>query len=208
MKMNEIITVSPESAVEMSDKDVAKVAAFFSKTAGIELPHGLEVREQADASYRWLGLFKNDDLMGWVKLRPTKVGGIDVFSIELVYLLPKYRKTIAAGWLFLYAKDIVGSPLVLGDDTNYGGVAYSDGEALMKALQRTGKFHLSLINTKTGEKSPLEFPLKDNRFTTVMIESLVDLNVVGHLAESHAVPGESTREQYQREVDWLGKEGL
>jgi hypothetical protein len=187
---------------DVGDKQLAKTLAFFDGVEGVKLPHDLEVREKSEGGYRWLGIFKNGELFGWTKLKPTEVAEQQVHGVELVYVLPRYRKTVAAGWLFLYAKDLVGTPIVLGDDETYGGVAFKDGDELLRALQKTGKFELSLVDLKTGEKTPLEFPLKDNRFTTVMIESMVDLQLVARVAEGHSAPGEE-KVDYQAKIAWL-----
>lgn len=205
MKIQEIITVnSSQPSVEIDEKELTAMKSFFADAKPLKLPHGLEVRDRSDSFYRWLGIFKNGDIFGWAKLKPTKVAGVDVHAVELVYLVPKYRKSAAAGWIFLYAKDLVGTPITLGDEDSYGGVAFKDGEDLIAALKRTGKFELSLVNLKSGEKQPLSLPLKDHRFTTVMIESLVDFTVVDRLAEAHAVPGSATTAEYQQTIDWLG----
>ena len=203
MKMNEIITVSPQHPMaDADDRHLAKIRSIFDGVSGIKLPHDLEVREKTEEGYRWLGIFKKGEMLGWAKLKPTKVAGQQVHGVELVYVLPKYRKSITAGWLFLYAKDLIGTPIVLGDDETYGGVTFKDGDELLRALQKTGKFELSLVDLKTGEKTSLEFPLKDNRFTTVMIESVVDLQLVSRLAEGHSLPGEEIT-GYEQQLCWL-----
>lgn len=190
--------------MEIDEKELPKMEKFFDGAAALKLPHELEIRQKSDAVYRWIGAFKKDQLLGWAKLKPTSIAKIDVHAVELVYIVPRYRKTVAAGWLFLYAKDIVGTPIVLGDDSTYGGVAFKDGKELMAALKKTGKFELSLVDLKTGQKSPLVFPLKDNRFTTVMIESLVSIQLTRRLAEGHSLPGK-IKQEYQSEISWLGE---
>lgn len=204
MKISEVITVSKtHPSVEIGERQYAKMVTFFTDAPALSLPHGLQVKEKSDASYRWIGAFKAGELLGWAKLKPTTVAKTAAHAVELVYILPKYRKTTVVGWLFLYAKDIVGTPIVLGDEDSYGGVAFKDGEDLMKALDRTGKFVLSLVDMHTGDKSPIKFPLKDHRFTTVMIESMIDLQFVKQIAEAHGVPGDAAKLDYQREVAWL-----
>lgn len=204
MRLDELIMVShSQPSVIMTDKEVAEVEAFLADAQALQLPHQLEVREKSDSLYRWIGIFKRSKLFGWIKLKPIKVRNERMHSIELIYILPEYRRSAAAGWLFLYAKDLVGSPIVLGDESSYGGVAFKDGEDLLKALQKTGKFDMSLLDLKTGEKLPLEFPLKDDRFTTVLIESLVDLQLIERLAESHAPPLAEPHDSYHVKIDWL-----
>lgn len=204
MRIEEIIVVSTGMpSVNVTDSEVNFMRTFFDEgSARLKLPHQLEARERTAMGYRWIGMFKAGKLAGWVKLRPTQMKRQEVHIVDLVYLLPEFRRTIVAGWIFLYAKDLIGTPIVLGDDTTYGGAVFKDGEDLITALSRTGKFELSLINMKTGEKEPLELPLKDHRFTTVMIESLVDLPFTQRLAEAHAV-GE-LHSSYHEELDWLG----
>lgn len=206
MKLDEIITVAASMpSVKMSDAEVDFMRTFFDEDAtSLSLPHQLEARERSALGYRWIGLFKNNELVGWVKLRSSSVSHQPVHVVDLVYLLPKFRRTIVAGWIFLYAKDLIGTPVVLGDDTTYGGAVFKDGEELLTALARTGKFELSLINMKTGEKAPLELPLKDHRFTTVMIESIINLKFTEQLAEAHAVPIGGAGGSYHEELDWLG----
>ena len=204
MRMHEIITVSgSQPSVEVDERELETMKAFFSEARSLQLPHNLEVKERADSFYRWLGIFKQGEIFGWAKLKPTTVAGIEAHAVELVYIVPRFRKSLAAGWLFLYAKDLVGTPIVLGDDTNYGGVAFKDGEDLIAALVRADKFDISLLDVKTGSKRPLTLPLRDNRFTTVIIESMVDLAIARRLAEAHAVPGAAAREGYHSVLEWL-----
>lgn len=204
MRIEEIITVSDDHPYQdLPEKEIASVLKFFTNAKELLLPRSLVIRVQEDQGLKWLGIFKNEELVGWAKLRPTTVHNVKYHAVELIYVLPKFRKTQAVGWLLIYGKDLIGTKLIVGDTTDYGGTIFKDGEDLLLRLSQSDKFEISELDLKTGVITPFEVPIKFNKHLTYVIEGL-ELQFVERLAEAHAAPGALPMKDYQAHIDWLG----
>lgn len=204
MKIQEIITVSRDHTYQdLPEKDIETTIKFFKGATELSLPHSLIIKVKEDQGLKWFGIFKNEDLVGWAKLRPTTVHGVKYHAVELIYVLPKFRKTPAVGWLLIYGKDLVGTKLIIGDTTDYGGTLFKDGEDLLVRLSQSDKFEVSALDLKTGYITPFKQPIKFNKHLTYIIEGL-DLQFIERLSESHSPPGLPAIQDYQSRIDWFG----
>lgn len=169
----------------------------------LPLPRSLLIKVKEEQGLKWIGIFKNEELIGWTRLRPTTVHGVKYHAVELIYVLPKFRKTPTVGWLLIYGKDLIGTKLIIGDTTDYGGTVFRDGEDLLLRLAQSDKFEVSTLDLKTGDITPFEPPIKFDKHLTYVIEGL-DLQFINRLAESHAPPGKAPLKNYQATIDWFG----
>lgn len=159
MKMHEIITVSRDHPfADYPEEDIAATLEIFKGARSISLPHSLVVKIKKVGDLKWLGIFKRDELVGWIKLQPTKVHGAKYHTVDLIYVMPKFRKTPVVGWMLIYGKDLVGTPFILGDMAGHGGVVFKDGADLIARLAQSDKFDVSVMDLRTGEKMPYTEP--------------------------------------------------
>jgi GNAT superfamily N-acetyltransferase len=93
----------------------------------------------------WYSLVNSDGLTGGVKLLPKTILGTIYTHVEVIYVLPQYRKTNVAKWL-IYAIKEVAEHRVIAD-----GAIFSGGEELLQHHMMQAK----VLNKKTGDIEPL-----------------------------------------------------
>ena len=92
MKLHEIASLGkmpdyPQSAVDDAD-------ALLKHGSMVKQFRNLQIWKVAEDDITWLGLYKDEALIGWLKLRPTVFHGQDVNVVEMLYVIPTERKTI------------------------------------------------------------------------------------------------------------------
>jgi hypothetical protein len=97
----------------------------------------------------WYFLSKGDELTGGIKFSNKLIVGNAYKHVEVIYILPEYRKTSAAHWLIYGIKEIIALPIIAD------GAIFTGGQELITALIKHKASRVSSINTKTGEISPL-----------------------------------------------------
>lgn len=202
MKLDEIIIASSKFP-EYDDVVMELSKHSFQNSAVVKkLPHQLTIRRRKVKDLISYGLMKADELVGWITLRPIELHGRALHVLELIYVLPKFRKTTAAAHLVLHLKELAGTPLIVGDEQAEGGVLFPGGAELIDALRaRPDAFTLSLLNLKTGETRPLPKTLETNYDYTILIESRLPLP---HLRESLTPPGGWGTSSFDEWMDWFG----
>lgn len=93
------------------------------------------------------GLYKGDVLVGWVKITPRSMFRVVYSHIDVVYILPEFRKGKVVP-IFLYAlKEILDKPIMVD------GAIFDDGEKLIDAIHKRKLYPVYNINKKTGDKT-------------------------------------------------------
>jgi hypothetical protein len=184
MKLSEIVTAGRMPAYD--EVHIEQVRQLTTATpAEIKLPGGLELRK-VELDGIWIALWK-DDLMAWAKLRPVELHGKNLHVLDMVYVLPQYRKTYAAGWMLVYAKQLIGTPIIVSDTE--GTVLFADAINLVKRLHRhADKFRVFNYNLKTGEQAPFDGKFSRSNEVTLMFEAFIDEQRMQRLAESMGTP--------------------
>lgn len=110
---------------------------------------------------------KNDKLVGWLKLGSTTVGAHKYYTFDSVYILPEYRRTRALVLLLYGVKELLNTPIIVD------GPLFADGEDLLNTAARRGRFRFSIVDKKTGEKTPYDASklTADDSLNYVVIES-------------------------------------
>lgn len=141
----------------------AEKVASITKTMSLHFDdrHGAYILVKDGTPIGWLELDKNVELFG--KTYST---------IKMIFLLPELRKTMAAGAFLVALKNHMQYPLILGSD-EYGGVLFSDGAHLVKALNKSSRNFVQLLDLKTGEKKDLvgEVPSRPSHLTLIFESS-------------------------------------
>jgi hypothetical protein len=134
----------------------------------------------------WYFLSKGDTLVGGIKFVNKLIAG-DVYKhVEVIYILPEYRKTSAAYWLVYAIKEIIAVPIIAD------GAIFTGGQELIASLIKHKASRVSAINTKTGEKFALSGEINDTE-----LAYLFEANNLG-FGKNHF--SESTNDQH---TDWM-----
>ena len=102
------------------------------------------------------GLMKNNSCVGWIELSDDKkIAGKFYKAIMFIFMSPEIRKTYAVGAFIIGLRKIIKTPLILGSDA-YGGVLFSDGVKLVKALNQSAIADVKILDLKSGNTRDIE----------------------------------------------------
>lgn len=200
MKLNEIHVVGA-SFEDYSPEKLKSVQIHVDALPTLKkLPRDMELRRDGKNDPYYF-LLKKGELVGWVKFKKVKIAGEDFNKLELIYVLPKFRKGTAVGYLILHMKDLSRLPIVVGGVEEQGGLLFKDGAELISALRkRKDLFHLSQLDLHTGERTLLPDDIVTDKKTTIVIENLLPAG----LNEQFALPKGVDVETFDERQDWLG----
>jgi hypothetical protein len=200
MKLNEIHVVTA-SHEEYAPEKIKSVELYLASLPTLKkLPHDMELKREGKENPFYF-LLKKGKLVGWIKFKKVKIANEDFNKLELIYISPEFRKGVAGSYLILHMKDLSRLPIVVGGVEDQGGVVFKDGAELISALRkRKDLFDISLLNLKTGERSPLPPEITTNKNATIVIENLLPPG----LNEQFALPSGVDIETFDERQDWLG----
>jgi hypothetical protein len=152
MRSNEFLT-DAFSFGDWPETGTARMEELFSTAK--------KIKQIATDRFMWVGdngwyfISKNDTLVGGIKFANKLIAGNAYKHVDVIYIMPEYRKTSAAYWLIYAIKEIIALPIIAD------GAIFTDGQDLIAALIKHKASRVSAINTKTGEVSPLNGPIND-----------------------------------------------
>jgi hypothetical protein len=98
----------------------------------------------------WYFLKKGDDVVGGIKLSPITISGKNYRHVDVVYILPQFRKTSAIKWLLYAVKETESDPVVAD------GAIFTGGQQLINSLIRHNATNVYSLSKSTGEKRKLK----------------------------------------------------
>lgn len=107
-------------------------------------------------------------VLGYLQLSAKVIAEVEYLHLDLIYILPRYRKTSAAYWLIYAVKELVDRPVIAD------GAIFADGVDLITAIRKHRVFSVSKLNIKTGEKSKLDEPIYDADFCYIFEQTKLD----------------------------------
>jgi hypothetical protein len=166
MKVNEILSV--KQSAEPSVEQVASVALTV-----IDAPVISNITSSVTL-HKTGNIFaakKAGELLAWLELGETVVIGDIVYdTIRFIGVKPEWRKTRVAGAFLLALKTYLERPLILGSD-EYGGVLFSGGAELVRALADSARFEVTVLDLRTMSRTPLQIgDLKTAKHKTLVFE--------------------------------------
>lgn len=100
-------------------------------------------------------LVKQDGtIVGMLRLTDTTIAGKDYLSVMGVYVPVEYRKGPALFWLLYSVKETVDKDVVAD------GAIFTDGQALVDAIQKHNMFYVFDLNKETGEVTDVKSPIR------------------------------------------------
>jgi hypothetical protein len=118
------------------------------------------------------GTFKGDEFIGWVTLSPVTVHGVDYQELDVIYVLPEHRGSIAVGRLIYGIHSLGIGPIILGRG-NHGGFLFAGGDELLQATLRRAIFKVSVLDLETGLRSRYSIDKATELHHTLVIEDLL-----------------------------------
>ena len=94
-------------------------------------------------------------LVGFVKISRDRLLGNIYSHIDLIYIVPNFRKTSAIKWLLYAVKEFAKDPIIAD------GAIFAGGQDLINSLGKYGMATPSVLNKITGEKTKLVEPIND-----------------------------------------------
>lgn len=168
MKLAEIIN-SSHIFVELPADEVQQKLEMLSHAKKIlELNKFTELCQLGDIYC----IRRHQEIIGWLDLgRDVTIVNRAYHTIKFIYFVPHARKTRAVGLFLLGLKKVLQYPLILGSD-EFGGVLFSGGMELVRALGDSKHFTVSTLNMNTGEIIPLQStdPLNTKKHGTLVFE--------------------------------------
>jgi hypothetical protein len=96
-------------------------------------------------------LVKDEEvIVGNLNLSPQNIAGKEYLHVDGIFVREEYRKTAALYWLLYSVKEVLKRTPVIAD-----GAMFTDGQALIRAIQDHSMFNAHKLNKDTGEKSEL-----------------------------------------------------
>jgi hypothetical protein len=166
--------------ITISDEELNYSAGEVETIRERLLANGEEVLKQG--KYRTLrqsvqdgtryGTFKGDEFIGWVKVSPVIVHGIDYQELKVIYVLPEHRGSIAVG-RFIYGIHSLGlGPIIIGQGER-GGFLFAGGDELLRAILKRSVFKVSVLDLKTGAIKRYDGAKASEEYHTLVIEDLL-----------------------------------
>jgi hypothetical protein len=102
-------------------------------------------------------LVRNDGIIaGMLRLRNEKIAGKDYLSVVVIFVPKEFRKGPALYWLLYAVKETVNKDVIAD------GAIFTDGQALVDAIQKHNMFYVFDLNKETGEVSEITSPIRSS----------------------------------------------
>lgn len=154
MKLQEIlITDTSKSSFEVTP-EFANILSKIDRNGEkvLELTSTLHISKLG----YFYGLIKNNSCVGWIELSDSKnIAGKVYKTIKFIFMTPEVRNTFAVGAFLIGLRRLLKNPIILGSD-KFGGVLFSDGVKLVKALSKSAIADVKILDLNTGEIVDLE----------------------------------------------------
>jgi hypothetical protein len=76
-------------------------------------------------------------------------------TIKFIFMAPEIRKTFAVGAFLIGLRRLLKIPIILGSD-KFGGVLFSDGVKLVRALSQSAIADVKILDLKSGNTRDIE----------------------------------------------------
>lgn len=155
MKLRELLeTIFSKDPYDMIDFGSADLERFQSRISDTTLKKKIsknaEIHFVNHAGKFWI-LTVNRIPVAFLELGMRyKIGDSYYHSIELIYSLESFRKTVILGKFFIELRKLLEHPLMIGAGKT-GGLVFPAGFELIKSLAKSNYFTLYSLNLKTGE---------------------------------------------------------
>ena len=135
---------------EYNSYAIAHVAEYILSAAKAKIPLENNAYKLVETLNGTFGLFKEDELLGWVKLGYRTINNTNYRDLEIAYIIQSARKTRAFLILINAIKQVVNLPILID------GAVFDDGVKAISALHKRENFKVNLIDLNTGELSDFE----------------------------------------------------
>jgi hypothetical protein len=99
---------------------------------------------------------RGDTVLGWLVLVRTEILGKSYLKVGVIYIKKTHRGTRLLPAMLTAIRGVVSLPVVLGDDSDGGGLLFQQGRDLVfDTFSRMG-FLVKVLNTSTGEVKDLQ----------------------------------------------------
>src|SRR5690606_33604591 len=114
------------------------------------------------------------EIVGWVQLSPIQINQKNYLHIDIFYILPTYRNSGAAQWLFFAVKQYSGQPIIAD-----GAISTSAEKMLIKAI--TNKLNnVFVLDKVTGKKQQFDGQLINDENLCYLFERVnVEMGYIG-----------------------------
>lgn len=101
-------------------------------------------------------LFKDQiQFVGYVKISEREIAGKTYSHVDLIYIIPEFRKTSAIKWLIYAVKENTRFPIIAD------GAIFKEGQSLILSLIRHNASRVSALNKITGQKTQIDSLIND-----------------------------------------------
>ena len=98
-------------------------------------------------------LVKEGEVVGWVSFKDKvqELHDTKYYVLDFIYLTPALRKSAAGGAFLIALNQELDHPIIIGTESDYGGVLFKDGAKLVDAMSTSANFDVSVFDFKTGK---------------------------------------------------------